>query len=76
MGPSKTTITRPISPRVFRELYASSVRTRPRKVALIVRDEASLVAARTFVEQLPGSLSTCTYVVADVPGAMRWLGRS
>jgi len=61
--------------RVFRELYASSVRTRPRKVALIVRDEASQVAARTFVEQLPGSLSTCTYIVADIPGAMRWLGR-
>ena len=61
--------------RLFRELYASSVRSRPRKVALIVRDEASQVAARTFVEQLPGSLSACTYVAADVPGAMRWLGR-
>lgn len=61
--------------RVFRELYASSVRSRPRKVALIVRDEASQMAARTFVEQLPGSLSACTYVAADVSGAMRWLGR-
>jgi hypothetical protein len=61
--------------RVFRELHASSVRNRPRKVALIVRDEASQVAAHTFVQQLPGTLSTSTYVVADVPGAMRWLGR-
>jgi hypothetical protein len=61
--------------RVFRELYVSSVRRRPRKVALIVRDEASQLAARTFVQQLPGSLSSCTYVVADVSGAMRWLGR-
>ena len=61
--------------RVFRELYASSVRSRPRKVALIVRDEASQMAARTFVEQLPGSLSAWTYVAADVSGAMRWLGR-
>jgi hypothetical protein len=60
--------------RVFRELYVSSVRRRPRKVALIVRDEASQVAARIFVQQLPGSLSTCTYVAADVSGAMRWLG--
>jgi hypothetical protein len=59
--------------RVFRELYASSVRRRPRKVALIVRDEASQMAARTFVQQLPGSLSACTYVAADVSGAMRWL---
>jgi hypothetical protein len=61
--------------RVFRELYASSVRNRPRKVALIVRDQASQMAAQTFVQQLPGTLSTRTYVAADVPGAMRWLGR-
>ena len=61
--------------RVFRELYVSSVRRRPHKVALIVRDEASQVAAHSFVQQLPGSLSACTYVAADVSGAMRWLGR-
>jgi len=60
---------------VFRELYVSSVRRRPRRVALIVRDEASQMAARTFVQQLPGSLSACTYVAADVSGAMKWLGR-
>jgi len=60
---------------VFRELYASSVRRRPRRVALIVRDEASQMAARTFVQQLPGSLSACTYVATDVSGAMKWLGR-
>jgi hypothetical protein len=46
------------------------------KVALIARDEASQVAAHTFVEQLPGSLSACTFVAADVSGAMRWLGRA
>ena len=62
--------------RVFRELYVSSVRRRPRKVALIVRDEASQMAAQTFVQQLPGTLSTCTYVVADVPGAMKCLARA
>jgi len=62
--------------RVFRELFVSSVRRRPRKVALIARDEASQVAAHTFVEQLPGSLSACTFVAADVSGAMRWLGRA
>jgi len=61
--------------RVFRELFVSSVRRRPRKVALIARDEASQTAAHTFVQQLPGSLSACTYVAADVSGAMRWLGR-
>ncbi len=62
--------------RMFRELYVSSVRSRPRKVALIVRDAASQIAARTFVQQLPGSLSACTYVADDVSGAMRWLGRA
>lgn len=62
--------------RVFRELYVSSVRRRPRKVALIVRDKASQMAAQTFVQQLPATLSTRTYVVADVPGAMKWLARA
>jgi hypothetical protein len=62
--------------RMFRELYASSVRRRPRKVALIVRDPASQLVARTFVQQLPGSLSACTYVADDVSGAMRWLTRA
>jgi len=61
--------------RVFRELYVSSVRRRPRKVALIVRDPASQIAARTFVQRLPGSLSACTYVAEGVSGAMKWLGR-
>lgn len=60
--------------RTLRELFVSSVRRRPRKVALIVRDEASQLAAHTFVQQLPSSLSACTQVAPDVPGAMRWLG--
>jgi hypothetical protein len=61
--------------RVFRELYVSSVRRRPRKVALIVRDAASRMAAHTFVQHLPGTLGARTYVADDVSGAMRWLGR-